>query len=311
MFPKKSKPTAPAKQAPKKDLKALLQEAFDRNSSIGIVRLGKSGQDPLAQGRMLEWTNGKMVLEELQVIGKAVDLRVGDRVEAFLSVGKTMLTFESKITMLEMPKRLNEKRVVRSLELTNPMQLREGDRRSAYRASISALTDDIAVKMWFIDRLHPDVAEAPPIRMEHTNTYYTELMAAKRFESLIPLDEEGNEPIEINWVPVMECAKIEAPHAVGRLIDLTANGLGVVFYGVSSMQLDRFERIVMSFELDGEQIELVSEVRHGDDLRGSTCKIGFLLVYPDGRNVHAVARRSLERYAMQIQRDQLKSRKAS
>src|SRR5690606_35224746 len=116
-------------------------------------------QDPLAQGRLLAWTPNKMIVEELQIIGQDVGLRVGDRVEAYITFDNVMMTFESKIVGMKLPNKINEHRVVQSIELTEPKLLRQGDRRSAFRTSVTAMDNDIKVKMWFLDRLsdHVDV----------------------------------------------------------------------------------------------------------------------------------------------------------
>ncbi len=313
MFSKKPKKSSTPKASvpPRADFVQLLTDAIDRNTSIGIVHQGRAGHDPLAQGRLLEWQGDILVIEELQVIGRDVVLKADDRVEAYLSYNGTMLTFEAKVLKVEIPRKLNRERVVRALHISKPMNLREGDRRSAFRASLSGLADEIPVKMWFLDRFKPDDEFDEPLLGERNTSYYTDLMAAKLFNSKIPVDEDGNEVHCIDWERVLKAAKLESPHAEGRLIDVTSNGLGILMYGISNMQLDRFERIGLAFNLDGQPLEFVIEIRQGTDLRGSTCRIGALIVYPDQRGGTTLTRRTLEHFAMQIQRDQLRGRKAS
>jgi|GEM_PF-2477444 len=313
MFAKKQKKstTPKAPPPPRADFVQLLTDAIDRNTSIGIVHQGKAGNDPLAQGRLLEWKDNVLVIEELQIIGRDVVLKSNDSVEAYLSYNGTMLTFDAKVLKVEMPRKLNKQRVVRALHISNPMNLREGDRRSAFRASLSGLAEEIPVKMWFLDRFKPDDEIDESLLSERTTSYYTDLMAAKNFDAQIPVDEDGVELISIDWNPVLKMAMLDIPHAEGRLIDVTSNGLGILMYGISNMQLDRFERIGLSFMLEGQQLDFVVEVRQGTDLRGSTCRMGVLIVYPDRRDGTTLTRRTLEQFAMKIQRDQLKSRKAS
>ncbi len=301
----KSKP-APAK-APV-DLKQTLQDAIDRNSSIGIVRLGYSGQDPLAQGRMLALDDKGLVIEQLQIIGKEIRFHVGSRVEAYVKFNKMIMLFEAEIKEVEQPTYLNERRVVRSMLLTKPNLLRQGDRRSAFRSSVTAMGEETPVQMWFLDRIGDPIAEEDV--QEQKNTYYTDLMRARRAEPIIPVAEEDEKPIVVDWPSVIEEAHKESPHAVGRLADLTANGLGFLMYGVAKMQLDRFERIAVRFTLEQTQIDLVVELRHAVDIKGSTCRVGCLIVHPSVGSVHAPQRRLLERLAMQIQREQLRLRKA-
>ena len=319
MFSKKSKKTTSNRSSgpPKVDYVGLLNEAIDRNTAVGIVHAGRAGKDPLAQGRMLQWKNNALIIEELQIIGRDVVLKAGDRVEAYLSYNGTMMTFEAEVLEVELPSRLNSERIVRALHITTPTNLREGDRRSAFRASLSGIAEDFPVRMWFLDRYTANDTKGTADNSEgkivstsekSNNAYYTDLLAAKNFDANIPLDENGVEYRDISWKPLLDATMLEFPHARGRLVDMTSNGFGILMYGISSMQLDRFERIGMSFELEGTKLDFVVEVRQGTDLRGSTCRVGTLIVYPDRGEAAVQSKRLIERFAMQIQRDHLRTR---
>ena len=311
MFSKKSKKDKGKSQSPEAiELQKMLREAIDRNSAIGIVRLGYSGQDPLAQGRLLNWDEKGLVVEQLQIIGRDVRFTMGSRIEAFVKCRDTTLVFEAEVTEVAHASQLNEKQYVRSLRFSDPRLLRRGDRRSAFRSSVNGNGEEIPVKMWFIDRLEEDQADNLTGR-NYTQIYYTDLIAARRRERLIPLDEEGNEPREIEWEAVRKSAQCDEPHSIGRLVDLTANGLGILMYGVAKMQLDRFERIAVQFDLEDETLDLIVEMRHAIDLKGSTCRVGTLIVHPHIGNMHAPQRRVLEKVAMEIQREQLRLRRSA
>ena len=311
MFSKKSKKIQnPGASSENRALRELLAEAISRNATVGIVRLGYSGQDPLAQGRLISWEDGNIVIEQLQVIGRDVQLSKDTRVEAFIKYKDTTLVFEAKIVAKSEVSKLNEHQVVESLRISEPQLLRKGDRRSAFRSSVTASGDEIPVKMWFLDRVEEGPLDYAPNRM-YAQVYYTDLISARRSEYIIERDEDGQELRDIDWGEVIAEAKLDQPHAIGRLVDLTANGLGILMYGVMKMQLDRFERIAVQFELDGDSIDLVIEVRHGMDLRGSTCKLGSLIVHPSISNMHAPQRRLLETVAMRVQREQLKHRRSA
>ena len=311
MFSKKSKKIQnPGASSENRALRELLAEAISRNATVGIVRLGYSGQDPLAQGRLISWEDGNIVIEQLQVIGRDVQLSKDTRVEAFIKYKDTTLVFEAKIVAKSEVSKLNEHQVVESLRISEPQLLRKGDRRSAFRSSVTASGDEIPVKMWFLDRVEDGPLDYAPNRM-YAQVYYTDLISARRSEYIIERDEDGQELRDIDWGEVIAEAKLDQPHAIGRLVDLTANGLGILMYGVMKMQLDRFERIAVQFELDGDSIDLVIEVRHGMDLRGSTCKLGSLIVHPSISNMHAPQRRLLETVAMRVQREQLKHRRSA
>jgi hypothetical protein len=311
MFSKRKKSESTNEEAQQKDeLKSLLRDAVDRNSAIGIVRLGFSGQDPLAQGRLIDWDDDGITIEEVQVIGRDVRFTIETRIEAFVKMKDTTIVFEARVLATQGHSKMNDRLVVRSIKISKPMLLRKGDRRSAFRSSITASEEEIPVNMWFVDRLESESTEQPPPRTQ-TQLYYTDLVAARRKEPLIHCDEDGNELRDINWGAVVQVAQEEAPHAIGRLVDLTANGLGILMYGIKKMQLTRFERIAIQFELEEQMIDLVVEVRQGNDLRGSTCKVGTLIIHPQINNVHAPQRRMLEQIAMQVQRDQLRSRRSA
>lgn len=291
------------------ELRQLLKGAADRNSTIGIVRLGNAGQDPLAQGRLLEWNEHGLVIEELQIIGRSVRFSMGTRVEAYVKYRDTTLMFEAEITQISDLSKLNDRRVVRSLRLSHPRLLRKGDRRSAFRSSITANGKEIPVRMWFLDRLIEEEQAEVVSEREYHQIYFTDLLGARRRESLIPRDENGSEVREPDWSAIINDVRVEKPHAIGRLVDLTANGIGVLMYGIAKMQLNRFERMVIEFELDDEPLELVVEVRHGVDVHDSVCRVGCLIVHPHISNAHAPQRRLLEQVAMRVQRDQLRQRR--
>jgi hypothetical protein len=311
MFSKKTKKDKTKGQSPEMlELRQMLRDAIDRNSAIGIVRLGHSGQDPLAQGRLLEWDEKGLVIEQLQIIGRDVRFTLGSRIEAFVKFRETTLVFEAEVTEIAHASQLNEKQYVRSLRLSAPRLLRRGDRRSAFRSSVNGNGEEIPVRMWFLDRMEEDTNDNITGR-EKTHIYYTDLIAARRKDRLVPIDEEGNEPREIDWNTVRDQAQADAPHAIGRLVDLTANGLGILMYGVAKMQLSRFERIVVQFDLEDQTLDLIVEVRHGVDLKGSTCRVGTLIAHPHIGNMHAPQRRVLEKVAMEIQREQLRLRRSA
>jgi hypothetical protein len=311
MFSKKPKKNSEPEPADsRRELEQMLRDAIDRNATVGIVRLGYSGQDPLAQGRLLKWDGEGISIEQLQIIGRDVRFTLGTRVEAFVKFRDTTIVFEAKVADVYKVAKLNDDRAVQSLRLSSPQLLRSGDRRSAFRSSITASGDEIPVRMWFVDRCDDEAVESDQER-EYAQMYYTDLVAARRNVSLIPKDEDGQEPRDIEWVDVIRDVQVEKPHAIGRLVDLTANGLGLLMYGIKKMQLDRFERIVLRFDLEESSLDLVVEVRHSIDLRGSTCKVGTLIVHPGIGNMHAPQRRVLEQVAMRVQREQIRHRRSA
>lgn len=311
MFSKKSNSDSQNNEkAERAALRSLLQEAVDRNATIGIVRLGHAGQDPLAQGRLIELDDESIVVEQLQIIGKDIRFPQDTRVEAYIKLKNDTMVFESTIKRTELASKINDRTIVKSLRLSPPRLLRKGDRRSAYRSSVTGVSDDIPVRMWFIDRIETTPQSDPQPR-QHTQVYYTDLIAARRGEPVTPRDEDGNEAKSFEWPPVIERIQDEKPHAMARLVDLTANGIGILMYGIAQMQLNRFERAVLQMELEDELVNLVVEIRQGVDLRGSTCRVGTLVIHPDIGSIHAPQRRILEQVAMRVQREHLKHRKSA
>jgi len=113
----------------------------------------------------------------------------------------------------------------------------------------------------------------------------------------------------VDWAGVIERLRDRDPHARVRVADVTPNGLGVTMYGVTAMQLHRFERVAMATTIEGHEIAVVAEIRRAVELSQQRCKVGLLLVHPAAEELRAPVRRRLEQLSMMVQREQLRRRR--
>lgn len=194
------------------DALEALREAVERNCPAGFARLGFVGQDPLATGRLLNWENGRLVVEELQVIGGEIRFGTGDRLECYATLGEDIISFGVKIVDMATPKRLNDSTVVQSITLEGPTGVTFGNRRVAYRASLNVLGGEYTGDLWFLDRF-TDKPDFEASVHEDTGAMFTSLRDAALATPLFPmpspeaisayygtplpaqLDEDGN-PVE-------------------------------------------------------------------------------------------------------------------
>jgi len=343
--PKRSNQSKPDQQ----ELRARLREMVDLNNPVGLVRPELLGIEPLAYGRLIEWTDEHLAVEELQIIGRKVRIGPQDDVQAFVGRTGDLLTFSSKVTKLSQPVKLNQSKMIKALRLAPPQKLSLGNRRTAFRAPLSARGEPLDARVWFIDRAglgcEPDaepgepegelagdggseitvdaqacVDEDLPIDAVAVNRYYTHLEAAIADDPLpcyapdrSAWDAEARgaapDPSDVDWRSVTRAIGDRDHHAYARVTDLTAGGLGLVFYGISGMQLKRFEHAVIDLLFEDGSVRIVGEVRQCKDLGGRRAKIGLMLVYPGPRDVRDPTRQKLERRAIELERALLEKKR--
>ena len=344
-----AKQSKPDKHKPdQKELRARLREMVDLNNPVGLVRPELLGIEPLAYGRLIEWTDEHLLVEELQIIGRKVRVGPQDDVQAFVGRTGDLLSFSSKVLKLSQPARLNQQMMIKTLRLASPQKLSLGNRRTAFRAPLSAHDDVLDARVWFIDRagLRPDADEEPVPEPEQgcsepctgscdvcpqaedeaaadetrSNKYYVHLEAAIADNPLpgyapdrsawdVEARENAPEPEEVDWQSVTRKVGDRDHHAFARVTDLTAGGIGLMFFGISGMQLKRFEHLVIELHFDDGPVRVVGEVRQCKDLGGRRAKIGLMLVYPSPRDVRDPTRQKLERRAIEVERALLEKKR--
>ena len=124
---------------------------------------------------------------------------------------------------------------------------------------------------------------------------------ALRWRTLVPSDS-------VDWPQIIKNAMAEPSHARVRIADVSPSGIGMTMYGVSAMQLQRFERVVLRTEIEGHTIHVAGAVRRSEELTQRRCRVGIVLVHPGPSQLRAEARRSLEAINLMVQRELLKNR---
>ncbi len=143
--------------------------------------------------------------------------------------------------------------------------------------------------------IHPDAALPAPAQAE------TPSDIALRWRTLVPSSI-------VDWPSVIHAARETPPHARVRVADVSPSGIGVTMYGVSAMQLQRFERVVISTTIEEHTIHVVAAIRRSEDLTQRRCRVGLVLVHPGPSQLRAEARRSLEAINLMVQRELIKRR---
>ena len=116
---------------------------------------------------------------------------------------------------------------------------------------------------------------------------------------------------QVDWPMVIGAALERPAHARVRLADVSPNGVGMTMYGVAAMQLQRFERVVLSTTIEGHEIRVAGAIRRSEELTQRRCRVGIVLIHPGPKDLRAEARRSLEAIILKVQREMLKRRDAS
>lgn len=116
---------------------------------------------------------------------------------------------------------------------------------------------------------------------------------------------------QVDWPMVINAALERPPHARVRLADVSPSGLGMTMYGVAAMQLQRFERVVISTTIEGHEIRIAGAIRRSEELTQKRCRVGVVLVHPGPKDLRAEARRSLEAINLMVQRHLIRRRDAS
>lgn len=335
MFGRKRATENPIAKAAREHLAA----AVERNAPVGVVQLAEVGTDPLATGRLLRWSDGQIEVEDLQVIGRDLRFRSGDQITCYASIREKIVEFTAKIVQTGEMVKINGRMVVPAMTLTEPGDIQFGDRRTAYRASLSVLGGEHRADIWFMQRTNEallssgdDEEDEEPITREAVPPgLFTSLRRAATTPRVpgVPLlsvqgdvqDAEGaadaasvaldvESPDSETLAHAMERVMEDGPHARGVLVDVAANGLGLVMYGIQAMQLRRFEYLTVSFEWEGRQINAVLQVRRAENIAEDRCRVGGLLVYPAPGDLFSGTRRELEQINLQIQRELARRRSA-
>lgn len=112
---------------------ALLKDACERNRQLELHYETTGGEFVSAHTRVLGVDGDHLFLEEPQNIGKKVNFRRGQVVDAYLKLHDKLYRFQTRVLEFNRPIKLNRHQTVSGLVVSRPLELKEGQRRNHYR----------------------------------------------------------------------------------------------------------------------------------------------------------------------------------
>lgn len=241
----------------------MLQAACDRNASVEVVRPERAGSDPPARGRLLELTEDRLVIEQLQVIGRDLHAPAGTRLDLYFSMGGTLFTCSAKVVETKAIVQLNQQLYVPALYLTKPKRVEPGQRRTVFRVPLGGLGRLIEIELW-LDREAESASES---EVEEQAGDGGPAPAAQETPGGDP-DGERRDP---NKPPPRE------PDFRGHIVDASDRGLGVCLYDCVYSRLRPFAPgwvRIGQFDNQG-QIEFRVEIRRSASMRDRDARVGM------------------------------------
>lgn len=115
---------------------ALLAEACARNSSIELQYDAPGGETMVAKSRILGLDGDHLFLDHPQSIGKVVEFKTGQAIDAYLVLADTRYAFRSLVTELGCIVEINDRKRVVGIVIRRPANIRPGQRRSGFRVGL-------------------------------------------------------------------------------------------------------------------------------------------------------------------------------
>ncbi|MEM9372645.1 MAG: hypothetical protein AAGA55_03295 [Planctomycetota bacterium] len=308
---------------------AFLEEAALRNAPLSMCKPDLLGREPMPRGRFLAPENGSIVVENLQVPGRKVDVAVGAVLEAFFQHEGRLFNFRSRVLEMDAPVQLNGAMMVRGMKISVPKRIEAGNRRQIYRQSFASINPPVEVSAWAVPRsaLTPQQTEwlgsheddqgigsgagdpagagdfgGTEFLIERSESTNNQLASS----SLVPCAIPG---LGLNQLgPLMRTAA----HWRGEIADASEFGIGLTLHDVVYSRLKIFQPLAVRFTLpDSDRpMEFLFEVRRVQSLK-SGARLGGLLII-NAKNLQEVrSSRDLAAFALQIQRERVRSRRAA
>lgn len=265
---------------------AALHAACDRNAPLEVVQADLAGEEPFARGRMIEIESGVLMIEEVQIIGRAAGFGKQTPVLAYFRYGSRLYEFHSKVVSSSKPVSLNKSLVVPALDLLLPAAVTEGQRRNVYRIPLAAMREPIEVEFWL---------ETPP------DTQEAEIQEGQTAAGDGVCDAlRGGEDANGLVLPPTRVADWR-----GSMIDASDVGFGMNVGRCRLGQIGLFDRGWMRFALPGDPagaMTFMVEVRQIRSVREGVVRVGSLIVESNDRWAHAAKVRRLWAFLTQWQR---------
>lgn len=296
-----------------------LELAALRNAPLSVGRPESIGREPMARGRFLAPKDGVLIIENLQVPGRTVDLSVDMVLEAFFQSEGDLYTFRTRVLEMDTPVRLNDTLVVKGMKVAAPSVVERGNRRRIYRQSFAVAESPVDAEVWAVPEhlltpdqvaaLVRDESEQPqaPGTEEGADAWVFEPDAA---DASRPGAIVAPTPRDIvrSSVPGLTLAQLRPlmdgkPNWRGEIADASEFGVGLSVLRVVYSRLKVFQPLVVRFALpeSARPLEFLLEVRRVQALKNGA-RIGGLFLIDASRGPEVQAARELAQYSLQLQR---------
>ncbi len=310
-----------------KDCLGILEEAASRNAPLSMSKPESIGREPMPRGRFLAPENDSIVVENLQVPGRRVDVQIGSTLEAFFQHEGRLYTFSTRVLEMDKPVRLNGDVLVRGMKVTAPSKVEAGNRRQIYRQSFALVSPPVGVSAWAIPRtvLTADqaeyLAELEQAESVRPRPEPDEIADPGRTEFLIERSGETTNQIRSaetvrTAIPRLELDQLgdltrTPPHWSGEIADASEFGIGLTLHDVVYSRLKVFQPLAIRFTLPEIETPLrfLMEVRRVQPLK-SGARLGGLLLVNARHQAELKASRDVASFAIQLQRERVRSKKA-
>lgn len=300
---------------------AFLEQAAMRNAPISISKPEALGKEPMPRGRFLVRNDGVIIIENLQVPGRSVQISVGAVLEAFFQHEGRLFNFRARVLEMDTPVQLNGAVMVRGMKISAPTKVEAGNRRHIYRQSFASVNPPVGVDVWAVPRdlLTPEQSEfLGEIEEAEASSERTPGDAGE--DQAKPDQPENNQLVSSNLVqtsvPGLGLGQLAGlmtrpPHWRGEIADASEFGVGLTVHDIVYSRLKVFQPLAIRFRLPevSTPMEFLFEVRRVQSLKSGARLGGLLLV--NAANVGEIsALRELASFALRLQRERARSKHA-
>lgn len=303
---------------PKNGMEALELAAL-RNAPLSVGRPECIGKEPMARGRFLVPKDGVLVLENLQVPGRNVDITVDAVVEAFFQADGDLYTFRTRVLEMDTPVQLNDTLVVKGMKVAAPKSVEKGNRRRIYRQSFAVAESPVDAEVWAVPEhmltpqqmaaLIREESEQPetPAADESGDGWVFEPEAG---DAPKPVANVAPTPRDIvrTAIPGLSLAQLRPlmdgkPNWRGEIADASEFGVGLSVLRVVYSRLKVFQPLVVRFTLpeSTRPLEFLMEVRRVQALKNGA-RLGGLFIIDASQGREVQAARELAQFSLQLQR---------
>lgn len=295
-------------------------EAFElaslRNSPLSVIRPGELGRSPMARGRFLLPESGTVMVENLQIPGREVAIRVDQAIEGYFQHDGVVYQFRSRVLEMDTPVKLNDTMVVRGMRIAAPKSIERGNRRSIYRQSFASVQPPVDASAWAVplDLLTPDQRAAcvppdgpAPASNDGQIAGFT-IERAERTGTGIPSAETLYDPVRALTLDQVRPVMKTAPHWKGEIADASEFGLGLVLHRLVYSRLKVFQPLVVRFTLPsaGYATEFLIEIRRVQGVGDCNARVGGMLLLNSLSAAEVRSSRDLAKFTLDLQRERAK-----